>query len=93
MMPGDVFVELRDTGPELEADSVDRLFQSFYTTKRDGIGMGLAISRAIVEAHGGRRSAAPNQLRGAIFCFALPGEETFSGNSQRARVQPAPAQR
>jgi two-component system, LuxR family, sensor kinase FixL len=67
-----VFVEVRDTGPGIDPADLDRLFQSFYTTKPDGIGMGLAISRSIIEAHGGRLSAAPNQPYGAVFRFMLP---------------------
>ncbi len=70
-----VFVEVQDTGPGLDAADLDRLFQSFYTTKPDGMGMGLAISRSIVEAHGGRLSAAPNEPRGAILRFTLPVEQ------------------
>jgi C4-dicarboxylate-specific signal transduction histidine kinase len=71
----DVFVEVQDTGPGLDPANLDRLFQSFYTTKPDGMGMGLAISRSIVEAHGGRLSAAPNQPHGAVFRLTLPVEE------------------
>jgi len=71
----DVFVEVQDTGPGLDPEKLDRLFQSFYTTKPDGIGMGLAISRSIAEAHGGRLSAAPNQPHGAVFRLTLPVEE------------------
>ena len=55
-----VVVAVQDTGPGLDPEKLDRLFQSFYTTKPDGIGMGLAISRSIAEAHGGFLSAAPN---------------------------------
>jgi signal transduction histidine kinase len=69
-----VFVELRDNGPGIDTAELDQLFQSFYTTKPDGIGMGLAISRSIAEAHGGRLSAAPNQPHGAIFRLTLPVE-------------------
>jgi C4-dicarboxylate-specific signal transduction histidine kinase len=68
----DVFVEVQDTGPGLDPEALDRLFQPFYTTKSDGMGMGLAISRAIAEAHGGRLSAAPNKPRGAAFRLTLP---------------------
>jgi PAS domain S-box-containing protein len=67
-----VFVEVRDTGPGFDPADLDRLFQSFYTTKPDGIGMGLAISRSIVEAHGGTLSAGPNRPHGATFQFTVP---------------------
>jgi PAS domain S-box-containing protein len=80
----DVFVEVQDTGPGLDPANLDRLFQSFYTTKPDGMGMGLAISRSIVEAHGGCLSAAPNKPRGAVFRLTLPVEETLSINPQRS---------
>ena len=76
----DVFVEVQDTGPGLDPKKLDRLFQSFYTTKPDGIGLGLAISRSIAEAHGGRLSAAPNKPRGAVFCMMLPMEEQSCEN-------------
>jgi signal transduction histidine kinase len=74
----EVSVEVQDTGPGLDPEKPDRLFQSFYTTKPDGVGMGLAISRSIAEAHGGRLSAAPNKPRGAVFRFTLPIEEVLS---------------
>jgi PAS domain S-box-containing protein len=79
-----VVVEVQDTGPGLDSEKLDRLFQSFYTTKPDGIGMGLAISRSIAEAHGGRLSAAPNNPRGAVFRLTLPVEETLSGTPERS---------
>jgi two-component system, LuxR family, sensor kinase FixL len=78
-----VFVEVQDTGPGVDPEQLDRLFQSFYTTKPDGIGMGLAISRSIAEAHGGQLSAAPNRPHGAVFRFALPVEDESSPNSVR----------
>jgi PAS domain S-box-containing protein len=81
--PNDVFVEVQDTGPGLDPANLDRLFQSFYTTKPDGMGMGLPISRSIVEAHGGRLSAAPNEPRGAVFRMTLPVEETLAGTPER----------
>jgi C4-dicarboxylate-specific signal transduction histidine kinase len=81
----DVIVEMQDSGPGLDPEKLDRLFQSFYTTKPDGIGMGLAISRSIAEAHGGCLSAAPNNPRGAVFRLTLPVEETPSEASERSR--------
>ena len=81
--PNDVFVEVQDTGPGLDSASLDRLFQSFYTTKPDGMGMGLAISRSIVEAHGGRLSATPNEPRGAVFRMTLPVQETLTRTPER----------
>ena len=80
----DVFVEVQDTGPGLDPANLDRLFQSFYTTKPDGMGMGLAISRSIVEAHGGGLSASPNKPRGAVFRLTLPVKETLSGIPERS---------
>ena len=68
---GDVLIAVRDSGPGLDMKSLDRLFDAFYTTKSQGLGMGLAISRSIVEAHGGCLWA-ENAPRGAIFQFALP---------------------
>ena len=71
-------VAVRDTGPGLDPTRVDRLFEAFYTTKPTGMGMGLSISRSIVEDHGGRLWASPNAPRGAIFQFTVP---THSDNS------------
>ena len=71
-----VLVTVRDTGIGFDSAKVERIFDAFYTTKREGMGMGLAVSRSIVEAHGGRLWAAPNEPRGAVFQFTLPtGEE------------------
>jgi PAS domain S-box-containing protein len=81
----DVFVEVHDTGPGLDPEKLDRLFQSFYTTRPDGIGLGLAISRSIAEAHGGRLSAAPNKPRGAVFRLTLPVEDTPLATPERSR--------
>ncbi|TMK76461.1 MAG: PAS domain S-box protein [Actinobacteria bacterium] len=71
--PG-VLVAVRDSGPGLNPGSLDRLFNAFYTTKPHGMGMGLAISRSIVEAHGGRLWATANVPHGAVFQFTLPIE-------------------
>jgi signal transduction histidine kinase len=68
----DVLVAVRDTGGGLTAGKVEHLFDPFYTTKSEGMGMGLTISRSIIEAHGGRVWATPNLPRGAVFQFTLP---------------------
>jgi PAS domain S-box-containing protein len=67
-----VLVAVRDSGPGLDPQLVDRLFDAFYTTKPQGLGMGLAISRSIIEAHRGRLWARANAPRGAAFQFTLP---------------------
>ena len=72
----DVIVEVRDTGPELKPDRLEHLFDAFYTTKPDGMGMGLAICRSIIEAHGGQVSAVANVPQGAVFHFTLPANRT-----------------
>ena len=67
-----VLVTVRDSGPGLDPKSLDHLFDAFYTTKPQGMGMGLAISRSIIEAYGGRLWATANEGRGAVFQFTLP---------------------
>ena len=67
-----VLVAVRDSGPGLDPESLDHLFTAFFTTKPQGMGMGLAISRSIIEAHGGRLWATLNAPRGAVFQFTLP---------------------
>jgi C4-dicarboxylate-specific signal transduction histidine kinase len=68
----EVLLSVQDAGIGLEPKEIDKLFEAFYTTKKDGVGMGLAISRSIIEAHGGRLWAEPNQGPGATFLFSLP---------------------
>jgi signal transduction histidine kinase len=68
----DVQITVRDSGPGLDPKTTEILFNHFYTTKAEGMGMGLTICRSIVEAHGGRLWVAPNSPRGAVFHFTLP---------------------
>ncbi len=67
-----VRVEVRDAGVGIKEEKMDRIFEPFYTTKPSGMGMGLSISRSIVEAHGGRIGAGNNPDRGATLWFTLP---------------------
>jgi PAS domain S-box-containing protein len=69
-----VLVAVQDSGPGLEAAMLEQVFESFYTTKPTGLGLGLSICRSIIEAHGGRLWASTNQRRGTTFQFTLPGD-------------------
>jgi PAS domain S-box-containing protein len=74
-----VLVEVRDSGNGLDLQRAEQVFEAFYTTKAEGIGIGLSISRSIIEAHGGRLWAGANAPRGAVFGFSLPvAEEAVS---------------
>jgi len=81
---GNVEVTIRDSGVGVDPALADRFFEPFFTTKPKGLGMGLAISRRIIEAHGGRLWAAPNQDGGASFVFTLPAADR-TGDSPAAR--------
>ena len=70
--PEEILIEVRDSGPGLDPKDFNQLFEAFYTTKPQGLGIGLTISRTIVEAHGGRLWAKPNEPRGAVFHLSLP---------------------
>jgi signal transduction histidine kinase len=69
---GQLLVCVRDSGTGLDAEHLEQVFEAFYTTKTEGVGMGLSISRSIVEAHGGRLWASTNAGPGASFQFTLP---------------------
>jgi PAS domain S-box-containing protein len=80
-----VRLAVRDTGPGLPEQDRDRIFDAFYTTKPHGMGMGLAISRRIVEAHGGRLWAGANPGGGALFQFTIPAASSAAGAAGPAR--------
>jgi two-component system sensor kinase FixL len=73
---GTLRVAVSDCGPGIDADEIRRIFEPFYTTKREGLGMGLPICRSIVESHGGRLWAQNNPDGGATFYFTVPVEKT-----------------
>jgi C4-dicarboxylate-specific signal transduction histidine kinase len=80
---GGVLVAVRDSGPGIDPEHLERVFQAFYTTKSSGVGMGLSICRSIIDAHGGRLWTEANEPRGAVFQFTLPGaEEEFMSSLQ-----------
>jgi C4-dicarboxylate-specific signal transduction histidine kinase len=74
-----ILISIQDSGPGLDPKSLDHIFDAFYTTKPQGLGMGLAISRSLVEAHGGRLWASANAPHGAVFQFTLPVEKSVEG--------------
>ena len=82
-----VLVSVYDSGKGFPSNNLDRLFDPFYSTKSDGMGMGLTISRSIVESHGGRIWATPNSPCGAVFQFTLPTDSRLirSVNKDRPR--------
>jgi signal transduction histidine kinase len=76
-----VIVSVSDTGVGIPTDKMEQIFNAFFTTKAGGTGMGLAISRTIIESHGGRLWATVNRGGGATFHFTLPTEpEVYSDN-------------
>jgi C4-dicarboxylate-specific signal transduction histidine kinase len=76
--PTSVLVAVKDSGPGLGPESLERLFAPFYTTKADGLGMGLSICRSIIEAHGGRVWVEPNEPQGAVFQFTVPADTAIA---------------
>lgn len=74
-------VEVIDTGTGISEANLKQIFEPFFTTKSDGMGMGLVISRSIIDAHGGRLSAKRNKQGGATFCFTLPTENDESDHA------------
>jgi PAS domain S-box-containing protein len=89
-----VLVTVRDSGPGIAPENLDRVFEAFYTTKPSGVGMGLSICRSIIDAHGGRLWVAANEPRGAVFRFTLPSAENelTNGEPREGTVSTAPRQ-
>jgi signal transduction histidine kinase len=79
-----VLVEVRDSGPGFAPGALDHIFDSFYTTKPNGLGLGLSICRSIIEAHDGQMRAAANEPRGAVFAFVLPAKPDGTGATERS---------
>jgi len=81
----DVLVTVRDSGPGLILETLEHLFTAFYTTKPNGLGLGLSICRSIIESHGGRLWASANAPRGAVFQFTLPAHLDIACVPERSR--------
>jgi PAS domain S-box-containing protein len=82
-----VLVAVRDSGPGIDPEDRERVFEAFYTTKSSGAGMGLAICRSIVEGHGGRLWVEANEPRGALFHFTMPGAGVHEASSDRRALR------
>jgi len=82
---------MQDAGVGFEPQGADKLFEPFYTTKTGGMGIGLSVSRSIIESHHGRLWAAPNDGPGATFSFSIPRgpEDVMDAHSLRAIQTPA----
>jgi signal transduction histidine kinase len=81
---GEVMVSVKDTGTGVAPEDVDRIFTPLFTTKGHGMGMGLSISRSIIEAHDGRLWSVPNTTRGSVFHFVLPTDSAMVAGRQAA---------
>jgi signal transduction histidine kinase len=88
--PNGVVVAVQDTGPGLALATLDRLFESFYTTKPGGLGLGLSICRSIIEAHEGGLWASTNAPRGALFQFTVPDRCYAAAGNETAITSPDP---
>ena len=73
--PGTVMIMVEDSGTGIDPDNTERIFEAFFTTKPDGMGMGLSMCRSIIEAHGGRLWASPGASHGSVFHVVLPSSE------------------
>jgi signal transduction histidine kinase len=83
--PSSVMLSVRDTGTGIDKDNIDRIFEAFYTTKPTGMGLGLAICRSIVEAHGGSLSAARDYPHGSVLRLVLPSHQREDARPRTSR--------
>jgi signal transduction histidine kinase len=88
---GGVRLMVQDSGAGLDAATLPRLFEPFYTTKETGMGIGLSVSRTIIESHGGQLWALPDAGPGATFFFSLPRAPAIARASRRGDGKPAQA--
>lgn len=84
--PTGILITVEDTGPGIEPENIERIFKPFYTTKSEGMGMGLAICRSIVEAHGGRLFATPGRSCGLAMQISLPASTTLGAGRVEAEA-------
>ncbi|BAN28207.1 PAS domain-containing sensor histidine kinase [Caballeronia insecticola] len=85
---GRAHLTVQDSGVGFEAGAIDKLFDPFYSTKEDGMGIGLSVSRWIVRAHGGDLWASSNERRGATFGFSIPCQSSSSNENEASEVEP-----
>jgi signal transduction histidine kinase len=83
--PNSALVDVEDTGGGIDPINTNRMFDAFFTTKPNGIGMGLSICRSIIEAHGGRLWATANVPRGSIFHFTVPASSDRKISDEHAQ--------
>ena len=88
---GRVRLTVQDAGVGLAPQAMDRIFEAFYTTKNEGMGMGLSVSRSIIERHHGRLWAAPNDGPGATFSFSIPSGPASATGARSLGVIGTPA--
>ena len=81
-----IVFEVRDSGPGIDPGNLNTIFDAFFTTKSNGMGLGLAICRIILERHGGQLSATSDGKNGALFTFVLPTRESISDNARALPV-------
>jgi len=86
---GRVRLSVQDTGVGLELENINKLFDAFYTTKNDGMGIGLSVSRSIIESHDGTLWATANDGPGATFSFSIPGAQRSDDTALRDRQRAA----